>query len=85
MTTSRAALVGRDAALRQMAATLETDAQAVLVVGEAGMGKTSLVAEHIRRANRMVLLGHCVPLANASSILPFTTAFACETRGSEPR
>ncbi len=46
------------------------------MVGEAGMGKTSLVAEHIRRANRMVLVGHCVPLANASSILPFTTAFA---------
>ena len=30
MTTSRAALVGRDAALRQMAAALETDAQAVV-------------------------------------------------------
>ena len=40
------------------------------------MGKTSLVAEHIRRANRMVLVGTACRCRTRAPCLPFTTALA---------
>ncbi len=69
-------LVGRGAELARVLAGLEWDAGgggAVLVGGDAGIGKTALVGQVVRAAGpRRVLVGHCVGEAGVSlPYLPF--------------
>ncbi len=55
------------------------DARLLLVVGDAGVGKTRLVAEGIRRAaadGLIVAAGGCLPLAEKLPLLPVADALA---------
>jgi predicted ATPase len=68
-------MVGRDAELGQLRTALETarvrqTPSAVLVVGEAGVGKTRLVGEFIAQARRdgaLVLAGACLDLGDGTA------------------
>lgn len=48
----------------------------MLVVGEAGVGKTRLVGEVIRRAEMAWVSAGCVPLAEQLPLLPVPEALA---------
>ncbi|WP_375475679.1 AAA family ATPase [uncultured Jatrophihabitans sp.] len=84
MTRPRTALVGRAAELAQLVAVLDTaargDAGAVVVGGDAGVGKTRLLRELTDAAAERgfcTLIGHCVDLGDAPPpYLPFGEAFA---------
>ncbi|POX46079.1 LuxR family transcriptional regulator [Streptomyces sp. Ru71] len=73
-------LVGRDRELARLLGVLERaragEARAVLVAGDAGVGKTRLldeVAGHAARHGMRVLTGHCVDLGDVGlPYLPFT-------------
>src|SRR4051794_6471093 len=62
-------------------------AAAVLLAGDAGVGKTSLIAEAARRASEdglLVLFGRCVDLGTGSlPYLPFAEAFSQLVRAGE--
>src|SRR3954447_2774344 len=62
-------------------------AAAVLLAGDAGVGKTSLIAEAARRATEdglLVLFGRCVDLGTGSlPYLPFAEAFSQLVRAGE--
>lgn len=68
------AFVGRRSELIRFAGALEDSARAVLVIGEAGIGKTRLVEEATRRAGSalgmLTLRGGCLPLATKLPLLP---------------
>ncbi len=49
---------------------LETGRGLLLVVGEAGIGKTKLVTAAAPRADAFVTTGHCLPLASEVPLLP---------------
>jgi AAA ATPase domain len=69
--------VGREGELAVLLGALGGDARLVLVVGDAGVGKTRFVAEAADRAAAagMVLLrGECLPLAEALPLLPVADA-----------
>src|SRR5262245_39697842 len=67
-------LAGRRTELRRVTNVLagETDTDALLVVGEAGVGKSRLVgaATDALRADAAVLLGACLPLSEGRPFLP---------------
>ncbi|GAA0663085.1 helix-turn-helix transcriptional regulator [Streptomyces thermocarboxydovorans] len=73
-------LIGRDHELARLAGVLERsrrgEARAVLVAGDAGVGKTRLLDEAAARAERdgfTVLTGHCVDVGDVGlPYLPFT-------------
>lgn len=73
-------LIGRDDELARLAGVLERarrgEARAVLVAGDAGVGKTRLLDEAAARAERdgfTVLTGHCVDVGDVGlPYLPFT-------------
>ncbi|MFK4104398.1 AAA family ATPase [Streptomyces sp. NPDC019531] len=75
-----APLIGRDDELGRLSGVLERarrgEARAVLVAGDAGVGKTRVldeVAERASRAGMTVLTGHCVDLGDVGlPYLPFT-------------
>ncbi|MFJ8199273.1 helix-turn-helix transcriptional regulator [Streptomyces sp. NPDC096152] len=75
-----APLIGRDAELTRLAEVLERaragEARAVLVAGDAGVGKTRVLDEAAGRAARTgttVVTGHCVDLGDVGlPYLPFT-------------
>jgi DNA-binding NarL/FixJ family response regulator len=79
-----APLVGRAGELAQLLALLdraeESTASVAIVGGDAGVGKTRLLAELITTAaerDTLVLIGHCVDLGDAPPpYLPFSEAFA---------
>ena len=88
--------VGREPELGQLedafkAAAAEERATTVLLGGEAGVGKTRLVAElagRVRAAGGLVLSGSCLELANAP--LPFgplvqALRARCSARSTRPR
>ena len=69
--------VGREGELSRLVGGLGGDARLVLVVGDAGVGKTRFVGEGIVRAEAagMVMLrGECLPLAATFPLLPVTGA-----------
>jgi DNA-binding CsgD family transcriptional regulator/tetratricopeptide (TPR) repeat protein len=69
--------VGREGELSRLLGALGGDARLVLVVGDAGVGKTRFVAEGIARAEAagMVLLrGECLPLTSTLPLLPIADA-----------
>jgi DNA-binding CsgD family transcriptional regulator/tetratricopeptide (TPR) repeat protein len=72
-------LVGRRVELTLLTEVLTrgSASRAVVLVGEAGVGKTRLVAEAIRRARAAggtVLAGNCLPLTDSVPFLPVTEA-----------
>ena len=67
--------VGRERELSRLAGALGGDARLVLVVGDAGVGKTRFVGEGMRRAaagGMVWVLGGCLPLAEKLPLLPVT-------------
>jgi DNA-binding CsgD family transcriptional regulator len=71
--------VGREAELSRLLGALGGDARLVLVVGDAGVGKTRFVAEGIARAEAagMVMVrGECLPLTGTLPLLPMADAVA---------
>src|SRR4051794_21789154 len=78
---------GRTAELAVLAAALERasagEAAVVVVAGEAGMGKTSLVREllaHAAGAGALVLEGACLELSASAAYLPLVEALGRAAR-----
>ncbi|MGO8960935.1 MAG: helix-turn-helix transcriptional regulator [Streptosporangiaceae bacterium] len=70
--------VGRDAELSRLLQALACNARLVLVVGDAGVGKSRFVAEGMLRraaaAGMLVLRGECLPVARTLPLLPLVSA-----------
>src|SRR5215469_2009799 len=74
-----AGFVGREGELSLLLGALGGDARLVLVVGDAGVGKTRFVAEGMdraRAAGMVMVRGECLPLAGALPMLPVADALA---------
>ena len=70
-----AGFVGREGELSRLLGALGGAARLVLVVGDAGVGKTRFVAEGMARAAGMVMVrGECLPLAGTLPLLPVRDA-----------
>ena len=67
--------VGRERELSRLRAAA-VGTRLLLVVGDAGVGKTRLVGEVIRRAEMAWISGGCVPLAEQLPLLPVAEALA---------
>jgi DNA-binding SARP family transcriptional activator/tetratricopeptide (TPR) repeat protein len=84
----RADLYGRERELAQLDTLLNSaTAAAVLVVGEAGIGKTALISEWQGRslsAFALTLLGRCDELGRDLSLQPVLDALAAYLRGMAP-
>jgi hypothetical protein len=77
------AFVGRERELSRLQSALGERARLVLVVGDAGIGKTRLVNEGLRRAAATGMLtigGGCLPLAEKLPLLPVADAIGELTR-----
>ncbi|HEY8112300.1 MAG TPA: AAA family ATPase [Actinomycetes bacterium] len=73
------AFVGREGELSRLQSALAERARLVLVVGDAGIGKTRFVAEGLARAaagGMSVASGGCLPLAEKLPLLPVADALA---------
>jgi DNA-binding CsgD family transcriptional regulator len=71
------AFVGREGELSRLAGALGGNARMVLVVGDAGVGKTRLAGEGMARAaaaGAVMVRGECLPLAGALPLLPVAQA-----------
>jgi DNA-binding CsgD family transcriptional regulator len=71
------AFVGREGELSRLVGALSGDARMVLVVGDAGVGKTRFAGEGMARAaaaGMVVVRGECLPLAGTLPLLPVTQA-----------
>jgi predicted ATPase len=71
------AFVGREGELSRLAAALRRDTRLVLVVGDAGVGKTRFVAEGMTRAAAagvVMARGECLPLAEPLPLRPVAAA-----------
>ncbi|HEV3290745.1 MAG TPA: AAA family ATPase, partial [Streptosporangiaceae bacterium] len=69
--------VGREGELSRLLGALGGDARLVLVVGDAGAGKTRFVAEAMDRAataGMVVVRGECLPLAGTLPLFPVADA-----------
>ena len=69
--------VGRDGELSQLLHALAGDARVVLVVGDAGVGKTRFVSEGMLRreaAGMTVVRGDCPPVVRTLPLLPLVSA-----------
>jgi predicted ATPase len=69
--------VGRERELSRLRVALGGDTRLVLVVGDAGVGKTRFAGEGLRRAaaqGMVTLWGSCLPLAEKLPLLPITEA-----------
>jgi predicted ATPase len=69
--------VGREGELSRLRSALAERARLVLVVGDAGIGKTRLVGEGLRRASAggmVAVSGGCLPLAEKLPLLPVADA-----------
>ena len=72
-----AAFVGRERELSLLRTALGGDARLVLVVGDAGAGKTRFVTEGMDRAaaaGMVMVRGECLPLAGTLPLLPVRDA-----------
>jgi DNA-binding CsgD family transcriptional regulator len=73
------AFVGRERELERLLGALRGDTRLVLVVGDAGVGKTRLAGEAMARAaaaGMVVVRGECLPLAGMLPLLPVASALA---------
>jgi DNA-binding CsgD family transcriptional regulator/tetratricopeptide (TPR) repeat protein len=71
------AFVGREGELSRLESALAERARLVLVVGDAGIGKTRFVAEGLRRAAAVGMVavgGGCLPLTEKLPLLPLADA-----------
>jgi DNA-binding CsgD family transcriptional regulator/tetratricopeptide (TPR) repeat protein len=71
------AFVGREGELARLLAALSSDIRLVLVVGDAGVGKTRFTGEVMTRATAagaVMARGECLPLADTLPLLPVTSA-----------
>ena len=69
--------VGRAGELSRLLGALGGDARLVLVVGDAGVGKTRFAAEGVDRAaaaGMVMVRGECLPLAGTLPLLPVRDA-----------
>jgi DNA-binding SARP family transcriptional activator/tetratricopeptide (TPR) repeat protein len=86
--SERGDLFGRERELAQMDAVLDPGISAALLVeGEAGIGKSALVAQWQRRpasASALILLGRCDELGRDLSLQPVLDALAAHLRGMSP-
>jgi DNA-binding SARP family transcriptional activator len=76
-TAGRVAFVGREGELSRLVGALSGDARLVLVIGDAGVGKTRFAGEGMARAaagGMVVAWGECLPLARALPLLPVISA-----------
>jgi DNA-binding CsgD family transcriptional regulator len=74
-----AALTGRGRELSCLLGALGSDARLVLVVGDAGVGKTRFAAEGMARAaaaGMVMIRGECLPLSGTLPLLPVASALA---------
>jgi predicted ATPase len=72
-----AAFVGREAELSRLLAALANQTRMVLVVGDAGVGKTRLAGEAMARAavtGMVTVHGECLPLGEKLPLLPVAAA-----------
>jgi predicted ATPase len=77
------AFVGRERELARLQSALAERARLVLVVGDAGIGKTRFVAEGLARAcagGMVAVGGGCLPLAEKLPLLPIADALSELTR-----
>ena len=68
-----AGFVGRERELSRLRAALDAGARLLLVVGDAGVGKTRFAGEGMRRAaagGMVPVWGGCLPLAEKLPLLP---------------
>jgi DNA-binding CsgD family transcriptional regulator len=71
------AFVGRERELSRLMGALDGDARLVLIVGDAGVGKTRFVGEGMARATAtgmIMVRGECLPLAGMLPLLPVASA-----------
>jgi len=71
------AFVGREGELARLLAALAGDTRLVLVVGDAGVGKTRFASEGMARAaaaGAVTVRGECLPLAETLPLLPVAEA-----------
>ena len=71
------AFIGREGELSRLLGALGGDARMVLVVGDAGVGKTRFAGEGMDRAaaaGMVVVRGECLPLAGTLPLLPVAVA-----------
>src|SRR5215471_3616933 len=72
-----AAFVGREGELSRLLAALAGEARLVLVVGDAGVGKSRFIGEGMARAaaaGMVMARGECLPLAETVPLLPVAAA-----------
>jgi DNA-binding CsgD family transcriptional regulator len=82
------AFVGRERELARLQSVLADKARLVLVVGDAGIGKTRFVGEGLRRATAggmFAVGGGCLPLAEKLPLLPVADALAELSRVDDGR
>ena len=80
--------VGREGQLARLAGALAGEARLVLVVGDAGVGKTRFVAEALRAAAAggvVAAWGGCLPLAEQLPLLPVAQALGELSRREDGR
>src|SRR5262245_36241785 len=73
------AFVGREGELSRLQSALAGRVRLVLVIGDAGIGKTRFVGEGLRRATgdgMLTVRGGCLPLAGKLPLLPIADALA---------
>ena len=73
----RVAFVGRERELKRLMGALGGDARLVLIVGDAGVGKTRFAEEGMIRAaavGMVMVRGECLPLAGMLPLLPLASA-----------
>jgi predicted ATPase len=82
--TGSGVFVGREAELSSLRASLHGGARLLLVVGDAGLGKTRFVAEGLLDADAERRLsvwgGACLPLAERLPLLPIAEALDALSR-----
>jgi DNA-binding CsgD family transcriptional regulator len=75
--TGSAAFIGRESELARLLAAVTGDARLLLVLGDAGVGKTRFAEEGMARAAATgvaAVRGECLPLAGTMPLLPVTAA-----------
>src|SRR5215469_2489167 len=72
-----AVFIGRERELARLMSVLTGDTRLLLVVGDAGVGKTRLAGEGLARASAagmVAVRGECLPLAGMLPLLPVAAA-----------